>query len=319
MMLSTDIGKKIVEEEAKGLQALMNNFPIRFSEAIDAIFQSKGRLIVSGIGKSGHIGRKISSTMASTGQKSFFLHPSEAHHGDLGMIDKDDVLLLLSYSGEASELMVVIEYIKRIGGTTISITRDINSSIARNSNIHLNLPHVHEAYSSIDCIPTVSSTMTLALGDAMAVALLAKRGFTISDFKRLHPGGAIGHSLMFVHEMLHKGAEMPVVTEKATMGEAIIVMSEKGLGCVAIVDSESKMIGIITDGDLRRHMAKNLLAERVIDIMTENPVCISQDIMLAEALTIMENKKITCLFAINENKSPIGCIHIHDILRRKIV
>lgn len=317
--MSVEEGRKVIEEEAKGLQILANNMPEKFSKAIDAMFQSQGRLIVSGIGKSGHIGRKISSTMSSTGQKSFFLHPSEARHGDLGMIDKNDIILLISYSGESSELMVVIEYAKRIGSTTISITRDINSNIAKNSNIPLILPHINEACSSIGCVPTVSSTMTLALGDALAIALLSKKKFTTHDFKRLHPGGAIGRSLMFVYEMLHKDKEMPIVTDNTTMGDAIIIMSEKGLGCVAVVDTSFKMVGIITDGDLRRHMSEKLLTKKAKDVMTKNPICINKNMMLAEALTIMENKKITCLFALNENQNPIGCIHIHDILKRKIV
>lgn len=311
--------RKVIDEEARGLRLLARNMPKNFINAIDIIYKSRGRLVVSGIGKSGHIGKKISSTMSSTGQKSFFLHPSEAHHGDLGMIDKTDVLMFISYSGESLELIPVIEYTKRIGAKTISLTGNVNSVIAQNTDISLELPHIREAYPSIGCIPTVSSTMTLALGDAMAIALLAKRGFNTNDFKNLHPGGAIGHRLMFVHEMLHKDNEMPIVSDSAMMGEAIIVMSEKGLGCVAIVNAKLEMIGIITDGDLRRHMTKNLLCQKVTEVMTKNPICISANIMLAEALHIMEDNKITCLFALDKDKTPIGCIHIHDILKRKVV
>ncbi len=313
-----DAGIKVIKEEAKGLEILSQNMPDKFSDAIDAIFEAKGRLIVVGIGKSGHIGKKISSTMASTGQKSFFIHPSEAHHGDLGMIDSNDIMLAISHSGESVELFPVIDYAKRNGIKTISITSNINSKLALNTDIVLLLPNVPEA-SPIRCVPTVSSTMTLALGDALAVSLLAKRGFTINQFKDLHPGGAIGQNLTFAYDIMHQNDEIPIVNQNLLIKDVIIVMSEKRLGCVGVIDSNSKMIGIITDGDLRRNMSDKLFFQKASDIMTTHPVCLQKNMLLSEVAHIMETKKITCVFMLNDQNEPIGCIHIHDILRKKIV
>jgi arabinose-5-phosphate isomerase len=313
-----EYGRQVIEEEAEGLRILSENMPSNFLDAVNAIYECDGRLIVAGIGKSGHIGRKISSTMSSTGQKSFFIHPSEAHHGDLGMIDSNDVILLISCSGEARELFPVIEYAKRIGVKTISITKNEKSNLAKNTDIVLCLPDIPEGCKTIGCLPTVSSTMTLALGDAMAVSLLSMRGFTNEQFKTLHPGGAIGYRLTSVHEIMHRNDEIPLVNNGALMKDTIIIMSEKGLGCVGVVDRHSsKMIGIITDGDLRRHMSDHVLSENVENVMTRNPVCIKHNILLSEMLHIMENRKITCVFVLNEDDIPIGCIHIHDILQRK--
>ncbi|MDR2074711.1 MAG: KpsF/GutQ family sugar-phosphate isomerase [Holosporales bacterium] len=313
-----EYGRQVIEEEAEGLRILSENMPSSFLDAINAIYECDGRLIVTGIGKSGHIGRKISSTMSSTGQKSFFIHPSEAHHGDLGMIDSNDVLLLISCSGEARELFPVIEYAKRIGVKTISITKNIKSNLAQNTDIVLYLPDIPEGCSSIGCLPTVSSTMTLALGDAIAVSLLSMRGFTNEQFKALHPGGAIGYRLTTVHEVMHKNDEIPLVNNGSLMKNTIIIMSEKGLGCVGVIDQHSsKMMGIITDGDLRRHMSDHILSKNVEDVMTKNPVCIRNNMLLSEVLHIMENRKITCVFVLNEDEIPIGCVHIHDILQRK--
>lgn len=308
--------KRVIKEEAEALEVLADNLPEEFENAINLIFNSEGRLVISGIGKSGHIGRKISSTMASLGQKSFFIHPSEAVHGDLGMLDQRDVLLLISYSGEAIELLPVIDFAKRSGIKIISISKSDNSTLAKNSDIALCLPSIKEAC-PLGVAPTVSSTSTLALGDAMAIALLSKRGFTKEHFKRLHPGGALGKSLSFVFDIMHKN--MPVVKSGSTMQEAIIIISKFILGCVGVVDNSQKLIGIITDGDLRRHMSPDLLSKSVDDIMTKNPITINKNIPVSELLHIMENKKITNIFVVNETILPIGVVHIHDIIMKKIV
>lgn len=308
--------KRVIKEEAAALEILAEHLPENFENAINLIFNSKGRLVVSGIGKSGHIGKKISSTMASLGQKSFFMHPSEAIHGDLGMLDQRDVLLLISYSGEAIELLPVIDFAKRSGIKIISISKSDNSTLAKNSDISLCLPNIKEAC-PLGVAPTVSSTSTLALGDAMAIALLSKRGFTKEHFKMLHPGGALGKSLSFVFDIMHKN--MPLVKSGSTMQEAIIVISKFILGCVGIVDNSQKLIGVITDGDLRRHMTSDLLSKSVDDIMTKNPITINKNMPVSELLHIMENKKITNIFVLNETNSPIGVVHIHDIIMKKIV
>lgn len=315
----TDIfeeAKRVVNEEAEALKLLSNNLPKNFEEAVEAIYESAGRLVVCGIGKSGHIGRKISSTMSSLGQKSFFMHPSEAQHGDLGMLDSKDVLLLISYSGESPELLPVIDFAKRSGIKIISITKNSSSSLSKNSNISLNLPDVKEAC-PLGIAPTVSSTMTLALGDALAVSLLTKRGFSKEQFKRLHPGGALGKSLSFVFEIMHQ--EMPLVNSDDSMQNGIIAMTQFGFGCVGAVDKNQKLVGIITDGDLRRNMSSDLLSKKVSDIMTKNPITIKNNMLVSELLFLMEKKRITNIFVLNDLDIPIGIVHIHDILLKKVV
>lgn len=308
--------KRVIIEEAKALELLAENLPIQFEEAVKMIVNSKGRLVVSGIGKSGHIGRKISSTMSSLGQKSFFLHPSEAHHGDLGMLDKNDILLLISYSGEALELLPVIDFAKRFGIKIISISKNNETTLAKNSDISLNLPKIKEAC-PLGVAPTVSSTTTLALGDALAIALLSKRGFTKEQFKILHPGGALGKTLSSVFDIMHK--KIPLVESGVNMQEALITMSEFGFGCVGIIDVAGKLIGIVTDGDLRRNMCNDLLQKEVDKIMTKSPITINRNIPVSELLHIMEDKKITNIYVIDSDKKPIGLVHIHDIILRKIV
>jgi arabinose-5-phosphate isomerase len=315
--MTLENGKVVIEKEAKGLWLLANNMPSDYTKAVDAMFESSGRLVVVGVGKSGYIGRKIASTMASIGQKSFFMHPSEACHGDLGMIDQSDVIMLISYSGESVELFPVLNYVNRIKSKTISITGNPKSRLARNADIVLCLPKIEEA--CFIGIPTVSSTMTLALGDALAVSLLNKRDFTVKQFKVLHPGGAIGQNLTFAHEIMHRASSMPVAEQNTLMSEVILIMNNGRLGCVGIVDENSKMVGIITDGDLRRHMSNSLLSQKAFEIMTTNPVCVKPKAFLSEVLNIMEAKKITCMFVIDDKNIPVGCIHIHDIIDRNVV
>ena len=308
--------KRVILEEARALEVLANNLPKRFSDAIETIAKSQGRLVVSGIGKSGHIGRKISSTMASLGQKSFFLHPSEAQHGDLGMLDKGDILLLISYSGEAVELLPVIDFAKRFGNKIISISKSENSTLAKNSDIPLILPNLGEA-GSFGIAPTISSTNTLALGDALAMALLSYRGFTKEQFKILHPGGTLGRGLSLIFDIMHR--KIPVVKSSDNMQDALVEMTKFGFGCVGVVNENTELVGIITDGDLRRKMSQDILTKSVVEIMTKNPISVSKNITASELLHTMEEKKITNIFVVNERKTPIGLVHIHDILTRKII
>ncbi len=308
--------QKVIFDEAKALEVLANNLPERFSDAITAIASSEGRLVVSGIGKSGHIGRKISSTMASLGQKSFFLHPSEAQHGDLGMLDSRDILLLISYSGEAIELLPVIDFAKRFGNKIISITKNENSTLAKNSDIPLILPDLGEA-GSFGIAPTISSTNTLALGDALAMALLSHRGFTKEQFRMLHPGGALGRGLSLIFDIMHR--KMPLVRNGDTMQNTLMEMTKYGFGCVGVVNDAGKLIGIVTDGDLRRKMSADILAKPVAEIMTKNPISVNKNITASELLHIMEEKKITNIFVLDDTEMPIGLVHIHDLLARKII
>ena len=311
-----DEAKRVILEEARALQVLANNLPAYFCDAIEAIARSEGRLVVSGIGKSGHIGRKISSTMASLGQKSFFLHPSEAQHGDLGMLDAKDILLLISYSGEAVELLPVIDFAKRFGNKIISISKSENSTLAKNSDIPLILPNLGEA-GSFGIAPTISSTNTLALGDALAMALLSYRGFSREQFKILHPGGALGRGLSLIFDIMHR--EIPIVKVSDNMQNALIEMTKFGFGCVGVVNGKNELVGIITDGDLRRRMSPDVLTKLAAEVMTSNPISVSKNITASELLRTMEEKKITNIFVVNEGKKPIGLIHIHDILNRKII
>ncbi|MDR1332808.1 MAG: KpsF/GutQ family sugar-phosphate isomerase [Holosporales bacterium] len=317
MMDLIDEAKRTITEEAEALLELAQNVPNNFSDAVKLILNSSGRLVVSGIGKSGHIGRKISSTMSSFGQMSFFIHPSEAPHGDLGMIDPEDILLLISYSGESVELLPIIEFGKRIGTKIISISGSAKSTLSENSDIALHLPAMREAC-PFGVAPTVSSTATLALGDALAVALLSQRCFSREQFKELHPGGALGRGLSFAFDVMR--SEMPLLPVGKSMQQAILTMTECNLGCVGIIDEPGHLIGIITDGDLRRHMSENLLSMKVEDVMTINPVTVSGNMLLVDILKIMEDRRITNVFVLKDGSIPLGIIHIHDIIvTRKVV
>jgi arabinose-5-phosphate isomerase len=254
--------------------------------------------------------------MSSLGQKSFFLHPSEAQHGDLGMLDKRDVLLLISYSGEAVELFPVMDFAKRVGIKILAISKHEHTTIAKNADISLTLPSLLEAC-PLGVAPTVSSTTTLALGDALAVALLSRRGFTKEQFKELHPGGALGKSLSFVFDIMRK--KMPLIIEGSDMKLAISTMSAGKLGCVGIVNSKGELIGIITDGDLRRHLTDTILSQTVNDVMTNGPITVNTNILVSELLRIMEERAITCVFIVDSKRKPIGIVHMHDIITKKIV
>jgi arabinose-5-phosphate isomerase len=273
--------------------------------------------VVTGIGKSGHIARKIAATFASTGMPSFFVHPAEASHGDLGMVMKDDAVLALSNSGEASELSDIVAYTRRFSIPLIAITSRGASTLGAQADIVLEIPQAEEAC-PLGLAPTSSTTMMIALGDALAVALLKQRGFTATDYKQLHPGGKLGKKLLLVHEIMHKGDAVPLAADNAMMSEVIVTMTQKTFGCCGILDSAQKLIGIVTDGDLRRNMGDALLKKPASDIMTRAPKTIGPQALAAEALGRMNEKKVTSLFVIDEGMKVLGIIRMHDLLKEGV-
>lgn len=314
-------GRDVLAHEANGLLVLADSLGDAFEQAVQTISNTKGRLIVSGVGKSGHVGRKIAATFASTGQPAFFVHAAEAGHGDLGMITKDDTLLLISYSGEANELHALLHYAARLQLPVIAITSKFTSFLAHHANIQLILPDVGEAC-PMGLAPTTSTTLTMALGDALAVALLSLRGFTKQDFNVFHPGGNLGHQLRSIRDFMHIGDRVPLMPLDSPMTQCLMRMSTSGFGCVGIVDDASCLIGIITDGDLRRNLSDHLLEQTAKDVMTKNPMTISPDALMGEALALFEKKAITNVFVVDasiKEKNVLGIIHLHDCLRGKII
>lgn len=307
-----NFGVKTLTLASKYIDILSKELDESFEQTIDLFFNTKGRIIVSGLGKSGHIAKKIAATLASTGQPSFFIHASEAGHGDLGMVSSDDALLLLSYSGESKELSVLINYAHRLSIPIVSITGNNKSQLALASCKKLILPKLEEA-----CpfnAPTTSTTLMLTLGDAIAVALLNKRGFEGKDFGLLHPLGNLGQQLRPISEVMRK--KIPIVKEDDIMQNAILIMNENRIGCTGVVSSKGKLIGVITDGDLRRNIDNpNLLLTKVKDIMTKNPLTINKESLMGDVLAIMEKKSITSLFVTDKNENVEGVIHIHDCLQ----
>jgi arabinose-5-phosphate isomerase len=308
---------RTLEAEGGGITALTaalgNGLGEPFMAAVELIRGIRGRLIVSGMGKSGHVAHKIAATLASTGTPSFFVHPAEASHGDLGMITRDDAIMALSWSGETSELKNLIDYSRRFRIGLIAVTANPESTLGQAADVVLTLPQAREACPH-NLAPTTSSLMQLALGDALAVALLESRGFTALDFGLLHPGGQLGAQLKFVRDIMHKGDAVPLAQLGSRMGEAMVEMSAKGFGCVGIVDGKGKLAGIITDGDLRRHMRPDLLEARVEDVMTPRPKTIGPGHLASEALEILNSSKITALM-VEEAGKPTGIVHLHDLLR----
>lgn len=288
-----------------------------FAAAVERIREARGRVIVTGMGKSGHIGRKIAATLASTGTPAFYVHPGEASHGDLGMITPDDLIMALSWSGETSELRDLINYSRRFRIGLIAITAKADSTLGKAADIVLSLPQAREACPH-NLAPTTSSLMQLALGDALAVALLESRGFTALDFGVLHPAGQLGAMLKFVRDVMRTEAELPLAPLGTRMSDAIVEMSAKGFGTVGIIDADGRLVGIITDGDLRRNMRPDLLDRRVDDIMTKNPKTVGRDQLASEALEILHSRKVTALMVV-ENEKPIGILRLHDILHAGIV
>ena len=317
MTNQTDIAsaKRTIDREVEALRMMENQFDENLTKALDMIQETKGRIIVTGMGKSGHIARKIAATLASTGTPSFFVHPAEASHGDLGMVTNDDKIIAISNGGESRELSDILLYAKRYGIPLIAITKNPESTLGKAGDIVLKLPDDGEAC-PLGLAPTSSTTATLVLGDVLAIALMERKGFTKTDYKQRHPGGKLGAILQKVSDLMHKGDDMPIVNEDTPMQEALLVMTSKMLGCVGIIDNSGKLVGIITDGDLRRWLTSDVLNKKVSDVMTKNPKVVSPDILAAEALNIMNNtgRGITQLFAVQDGK-PVGIIHIHDCLR----
>jgi len=307
--------KKVIENELDGLKALIEHFPKDFEKVVDLILKTKGRLVISGIGKSGYIANKIAASCASTGTPSIYIHPAEASHGDLGMIHKDDVVMLLSNSGETNEIMDIISYCKRFHIPIIAMTMKPKSMLAESADYLLNIPQLSEASSL--AAPTTSSLLMLALGDALMVSIYEAKGFTKDDYKIFHPGGKIGANLKKVKDLMHLGDSLPIAHINTKMSEVIITISQKGFGVAAVVDEKDYLQGIITDGDLRRHMQENIINMSAAEIMSKGPKTIEPCMLAIEALTIMNDKNITSLLVL-EDKKLAGIIHIHDILRAGI-
>jgi arabinose-5-phosphate isomerase len=308
---------RTLDAEGSGIAAisaaLQSDLGAAFTAAADLIRNAKGRLIVTGLGKSGHIGRKIAATFASTGTPAFFVHAAEASHGDLGMITADDVILALSWSGEQAEMKNLITYAKRFRIGLIAMTAERDSTLSLAADVALTLPKAREACPH-NLAPTTSSLMLLALGDALAIALLEGRGFTSVDFSVLHPGGKLGAMLKYTRDLMHEGDAVPLKPLGTRMSDALVEMSSKGFGCVGIVDPRGQIVGIVTDGDLRRHMRADLMTALVDDVMTKNPKTISRDLLASEALEILNSSKITALI-VTDARKPVGIVHLHDILR----
>jgi arabinose-5-phosphate isomerase len=293
--------------------ALQGPLGSAFTAAVELILAAKGRVIVTGLGKSGHIARKIAATLASTGTPAFFVHSAEASHGDLGMITADDVIVALSWSGEQPEMKNLITYAKRFRIALIAITAEPESTLGKAADVALTLPKAREACPH-NLAPTTSSLMLLALGDALAIALLEGRGFTSVDFSVLHPGGKLGAMLKYTRDLMHAGDAVPLRPLGTPMSDALVEMSSKGFGCVGIIDARGLIVGIVTDGDLRRHMRADLMTALVDDVMTKNPKTIAGDLLASEALEILNSSKITALI-VTDAKKPVGIVHLHDILR----
>lgn len=311
-------GRRVVEVEAEGLRLLAETLDVRFADAVACVLHARGRVIVSGMGKSGHVARKIAATLASTGTPALFVHPAEASHGDLGMITREDVVILLSNSGETPELADMIGYTRRFGIPLIGVAGRAASTLIEQADIGVVLPAAPEAC-AVGLAPTTSTTMTLALGDALAVALMEHRAFSPEDFREFHPGGRLGARLATVGNLMHAGDEAPLIDVDATMPEALLVMTQKGFGVVGVVE-DGMLMGVVTDGDLRRNMA-GLLERRVADVMTRVPRTISTGALASEALGIMNAAKITTLFATTPDapRKPVGILHVHDCLRAGVV
>lgn len=309
--------RRTLQVEADGLKHLSASFdgPLgaAFINAVETIENASGRVIVCGVGKSGHIARKIASTLSSTGTAAYYVHPTEASHGDLGMIASDDVLLIISNSGETAELRDILSYSRRFAVPLIALTSKADSALGSAADIVLELPRHAEACPN-GLAPTTSTTLQLALGDALAIALLENKGFSPNDFKMLHPGGRLGASLSYVRDVMHGIAELPLVQQETVMSDTLVVMTSKRFGCAGVIDGEGNLVGVITDGDLRRHMENDLLGNNAGTVMTPDPVVTNPDDLASAVLEVLNSRKITGLF-VTEQGRPVGIVHIHDILR----
>ncbi|SDD68248.1 KpsF/GutQ family sugar-phosphate isomerase [Ruegeria marina] len=309
------IARQVVLDEARALDALADSLDEDFAKAVDLILNTKGRVIVSGIGKSGHIGHKIAATLASTGTPAYFVHPAEASHGDLGMVSGGDVVLAISNSGEAPELANLLAFTRRFGIPLIGLSSKPESSLMTQADVHLRIPSLGEAC-GFGMVPSISTTLTLAMGDALAIALMKFRDFRPENFRVFHPGGKLGARLSRVSDLMHTGDAVPLIAAETRMSEALLEISRKGFGVVGVTDAEGRLTGIVTDGDLRRHMS-GLLDKTAAEVMTRNPTTITPDALAEEAVAIMNARKITSLFVVDEADpgKAKGLLHIHDCLR----
>ena len=314
------LAKKVLQTEADAILSLVDRVGERFERAVQLLLDCRGRVIVTGMGKSGIICRKISATLASTGTPAFFLHPAEAIHGDLGVLQPDDVIVALSYSGETEELLRLLETIKRLGARLIAITGDCRSTLARSADVALDC-RVSEEACPLNLVPTASTTAALALGDALAMTLLVAKGFRQEDFANLHPGGKLGKRLMRAEQLMHGGADAPIVSRTTKMHDVMHEMSHKKLGMTCVVDEDRRLIGIVTDGDLRRLMLKgpDFLQQTAGDVMTRNPITVSRDTLAAEALHILEQRKITSVVVVDGTQQVQGVVHLHDLWRTEMI
>ncbi|WP_207952002.1 KpsF/GutQ family sugar-phosphate isomerase [Pseudomaricurvus alcaniphilus] len=314
-------GKRTLDMEASAVAALIERIDDNFIKACELILACRGRVIVTGMGKSGHIGSKIAATLASTGTPAFFVHPGEASHGDLGMITRDDVVIGISYSGSSAELITLLPLLKRLGIPLISMAGKTESPLAQAADVQLDISIETEAC-PLNLAPTTSTTATLAMGDALAIALLEARGFTAEDFAFSHPGGALGRKLLLkVEDIMHKDTEVPRVRTDTPLSRALLEMTEKGFGMTTIVDDHNRLLGVFTDGDLRRSVDQGVdLSSAVMSqVMSANPKTVHVNLLAAEALGIMEARKITALIVANDQGEPVGVVHMHDILRAGVV
>ncbi|MDH3263669.1 MAG: KpsF/GutQ family sugar-phosphate isomerase [Paracoccaceae bacterium] len=311
--------RRVIAREAEALEALGPALGDSFAEAVETILAAKGRVIVSGMGKSGHIARKIAASLASTGTPAHFVHPAEASHGDLGMLAQGDVVLVLSNSGETPELADLVAHTRRFAIPLIGVAGRAESTLIRRADVGIVLPKVPEACET-GYVPTTSTTMTLALGDALAVALMEHRAFTPERFREFHPGGKLGARLLRVRDLMHGGGELPLLAEATPMSEALLMMSQKGFGVVGVTAADGSLAGIVTDGDLRRHM-DGLLSHTAGEVMTRAPRTIGPEALAEEAVAEMNARKITCLFVVDPagSRNAVGLLHIHDCLRAGVV
>ena len=306
------VGRDVLRTEASALVALAASLGDVFVGAVERVHGSRGRVAVTGMGKSGHVGRKIAATLASTGTPALFIHPGEASHGDLGMVGPDDVVLALSNSGETPELNDIVAYTRRFSIPLIAMTGAPSSSLGQAADLCLTLPAAPEA-GVLALAPTTSTTMMLALGDALAVALLERRGFTADDFRVFHPGGQLGRKLLRVRDVMHVGEEMPLISLDPPMSEVLIALASKRFGCIGVVDTDGRLAGMITDGDLRRHLDADLLNMPASSVMTRTPLTTTPDVLAAEVLAALNAREIIAMFVLEAGR-PVGLVHIHDIL-----
>ncbi len=316
---SIGLARKVLEIEASAILGLVARLDERLDRAVDLLHACRGRVIVTGMGKSGIICRKIAATLSSTGTPAFFLHPAEAIHGDLGVIHRDDVVIAASYSGETAELVRVLEYIRRIGARLIALTGHPESTLGQAADVALDC-RVNGEACPMNLAPTASTTAALALGDALAMVVLVRRGFREEDFANLHPGGLLGKRLMRADALMHGGADTPRVGPATPMRDVIYEMSRKGLGMTCVVDEANTLLGIITDGDLRRHMSRtlNILDRTAADVMTPHPVVVPPSLLAVEALTVLEERKISSLIVADEQRRVLGVLHLHDLWRTEM-